>query len=191
MIGRSLLSITTWGSTALWIASIVAAGVAAAGVFAVLPGLEPTLPGYPGLDPAAHGRLASGLITEPIFTATDMVQVVLSLMLLVCIAVHWWKRIGGGRHIARWTWTIACLLAAGCFWFRLVWIMPDLNYFLRQYRNAAQTGDRDQAAIALKAFEAMHPTASTLMELTLALMLFGLCALAIMYTPRGESGATR
>ena len=188
---RSLLSITTWGSMAMWIAAVVAAGVAAAGVFAVLPGLEPTLPHYPGLDTAAHGRLAAGLITEPIFTATDMAQVVLSLLVVGCIAAHWLKRIGSGRRIARWIWTLACLLAVTCFWSRLVWLMPKLNHSLHQYRDAARSGDSDRAVTAFKAFEALHPTASTLMELTLALMFAALCALAVMYTPRPASEPTR
>ena len=69
--------------------------------------------------------------------------------------------------------------------------MPKLNHSLHQYRDAARSGDTDRAVTAFKAFEAMHPTASTLMELTLALMLAALCALAVMYTPRPTSEPTR
>ena len=88
MNGRILLSIVTWCSMSLWMAAMVAAGVAAAGVFTTLPDLNPTLPEFAALDPSLHGRLASGLVTEPIFTASDIAQVVLSCIVLLCILLH-------------------------------------------------------------------------------------------------------
>tara|TARA_B100000674_G_C37741524_1_gene869105 strand:+ start:348 stop:923 length:576 start_codon:yes stop_codon:yes gene_type:complete len=182
MIGRYLLSITTWSTTALWIASMLAAAAAAIGVFSVLPELEPILPGYRGVAVASHGRLASGLVTEPIFTATDMCQVALSSVLLASIGIHWWKRIGAEHPFARWTWTATGLLASGCFWYRMLAVMPDLNRAMQRYHTAARSGDEAETALAFKAFDAMHPIASTLMESTLVLVLLGLGALAVMYT---------
>ena len=188
MIGRYLLSIVTWSTTSLWIASMLSAAVAAIGVFSVLPELAPILPEYSGVDAQAHGRLASGLVTEPIFTATDMTQVFLSLVLLACIGIHWWKRIGAEHPFARWTWTATGVLATGCFWYRMVAIMPNLNQSMQRYHAAARSGDEAETALAFKAFDVMHPVASTLMESTLILVLLGLGALAVMYTSPSRPG---
>ena len=188
MIGRYLLSIVTWSTTALWIASMLAAGVAAIGVFAVLPDLQPLLPEYGGIDTGAHGRLAAGLVTEPIFTATDMTQVLFSFVLVACIGLHWWKRIGSEHPIARWTWTATGLLATGCFWYRMLAIMPGLNHAMQRYHDAARSGDQVEMGFAFKTLNVMHPIASTLMESTLILVLLGLGALAIMYTRSSRPG---
>lgn len=181
MSGRALLSMATWWSMALWLSAMVAAGVAAAGVFAVLPGLNPTLPEFSAMDPAVHGRLASGLITEPIFTATDAAQVVLSCIVLLCIVLHWVVGAGAHRPIARIGWTMASLLAMACLWSRIFLIMPGMNADLQAYRAAARNGNVDLATKAYDAFNSMHPTASTLMEAGTILALIAIGALAIMY----------
>ncbi|MBG85239.1 MAG: hypothetical protein CMJ40_11930 [Phycisphaerae bacterium] len=191
MTGRYLLSITTWGTTALWIASMLSAAAAAIGVFSVLPELGPVLPEYGGIDPASHGRLAAGLVTEPIFTATDMAQVLLSTVLVASVCIHWWKCVGADHPIARWTWTGTVLLAAGCFWYRMLLVMPDLNLAMQRYHAAARSGDAAETALAFKAFDVMHPVASTLMESTLILVLLGLGALAVLYTHRTPREPTR
>ena len=191
MTGRYLLSITTWGTTALWIAAMLSAAAAAIGVFSVLPELGPVLSEYGGIDPASHGRLAAGLVTEPIFTATDMAQVLLSTMLVVSVCIHWWKRVGADHPIARWTWTGTVLLAAGCFWYRMLMVMPDLNQAMQRYHTAARSGDEAATARAFEVFGGMHPVASTLMEITLGLVLLGLGALAVLYTHRTPPEPTR
>lgn len=191
MSGRALLSMATWWSMTLWMAAIAAAGIAAAGVFATLPELNPTLPEFSAMDPSVHGRLASGLITEPIFTATDAAQVVFTCIVLACIVLHWAVGAGSHRPVARIGWTLASLLAMACLWSRIFLIMPDMNADLQAYRTAARNGDVDLATRAYDAFNSMHPTASTLMETGAILTLIAIGALAIMYRLPGKQDASR
>jgi len=189
--GRILLSIVTWCSMSLWMAAMVAAGVAAAGVFATLPDLNPTLPEFAALDPSLHGRLASGLVTEPIFTASDIAQVVLSCIVLLCILLHWTSGAGRHRPVARISWTVAGLLAAACLWARLLLVMPRMNSELQAYRSAARNGDTELATASYDAFNALHPTASTLMETSTVLAMVAIAALSILYAlPRHKDPAS-
>ena len=191
MNGRILLSIATWCSMSLWMAAMVAAGVAAAGVFATLPDLNPTLPEFAALDPSLHGRLASGLITEPIFTASDIAQVVLSCIVLLCIVLHFTGGAGRHRPFARICWTTTSLLAMGCLWARLLLVMPRMNSELQAYRSAARNGDTELATATYDAFNAMHPTASTLMESSALLAMVAIGALSVMYAlPRRKDPAS-
>lgn len=184
MIGRILLSIWTWLMLVLWFSAIIAAGVSAAGVFATLPDLHPVLPGFDALPEADHGRLASGFITEPIFTGTDIAQVVFSTLVLVFVFLHWLLGVGAHRAIARLTWTISTLVAAVLLWIRILLVMPGMNRDLNAYREAARLGDIEAASASQAAFNSMHPTASNLMEITALLLLLAIATLAIMSVPR-------
>ena len=180
---RTPITMITWLATTLWFAAIAAAGAAAAGVFAILPGLEPTLAEYRALDPALHGRLASGLITEPIFTATDIAQIVMSIIVIACVSAFWLLGLAAGRPLSRIAWSIASLGAVACLWIRIIFVMPGMNADLQRYRAAAREGDAEQATLAYDAFNAMHPTASSLMELSAVLLLIAIAALAACCTP--------
>ncbi len=180
---RTPITIITWLATTLWFAAIAAAGAAAAGVFAILPDLEPILPEYGSLDPALHGRLASGLITEPIFTATDIAQIVMSVIVMICVLAFWLLRLAAGRPLSRIAWSVACTGAAACLWIRIILVMPGMNADLQRYRLAAKEGDAERASMAYDAFNAMHPTASSLMEISAILLLAAIATLAACCTP--------
>ncbi len=173
-MARCLASILVWLSLAIWFAAVVSAGVSAMGIFATLPGLEPVLPAYSMLSPEAQGRIAAGLVTEPIFTATDLVQCLSSIALVAGVLLHWLLSRRVHRRIARWTWTLAIAVATGTLWGRVLFLMPGMNQQLHDYRQAASSGNMDVANSARHAFESMHPTASMLMETTAACLLLAI-----------------
>lgn len=173
-MARCLVSILVWLSLATWFTAVVSAGVSAMGIFATLPGLEPILPTYSMLSPEAQGRIAAGLVTEPIFTATDLVQCAASIALVAGVILHWLLSRRVHRRIARWTWTLAIAVATCTLWGRVLFLMPEMNQQLHDYRQAASSGNMDVADTARLAFESMHPTASMLMEATAACLLLAL-----------------
>jgi len=144
------------------------------GIFATLPGLEPILPAYSMLSPESQGRIAAGLVTEPIFTATDLVQCASSIALVAGVILHWLLSRRVHRRIARWTWTLAIAVAAGTLWGRVLFLMPVMNHHLHKYRQAAASELHEAADMARLAFESMHPTASMLMEATTVCLLLAL-----------------
>jgi len=173
-MARSLVSILSWLSLAAWFAAVVSAGVSAMGIFATLPGLEPVLPGYTMLPPEAQGRIAAGLVTEPIFTATDLVQCAASITLVIAVILHWTLFRDIHRRVGRWIWTISIAAATGTLWARVLFLMPVMNQDLHEYRQNASSGNAEAAEAARLAFESMHPTASMLMEATSACLLLAL-----------------
>jgi hypothetical protein len=181
---QMLVSILVWLCLCFWLAAAIAAGVSAAGVFAVLPDLEPTLTPYAALPVEVQGRIAAGLITEPIFTATDLLQGACSILLVLGVVLHEILRMGSHRPLARWVWAGAIAVASILLWGRMLLLMPTMNGELRQYRATAMEGNLDATIKAREAFDALHPTASTMMETCVACLVLAIVAGAVLATPR-------
>ncbi|MDG2292170.1 MAG: hypothetical protein P8L37_05885 [Phycisphaerales bacterium] len=184
---QALVSTMVWLCLCLWLAASISAGVSAMGVFAVLPDLKPMLAEYSALPVDAQGRLAAGLITEPIFTATDLVQAVCSLLLMLGVILHRMLRMGCHRPAAYAVWLLSISVACALLWGRILLMMPKMNRLLQGYRDAAIDGDLDAALLARKAFDAIHPAAASMMEGCVACLIIGVIAGAVLATPKGRT----
>jgi hypothetical protein len=173
---RTVCSMFCWLCLSLWLAAALTAGAAAIGIFSTMPELQVTLADYAHLDAADQTRLAAGLLSEPIFAATDMLQILLSTLLVIGIAGQWLLGMGRDRPLSRLLWTGSIGIAACMLWWRVVMIMPSMNRELRLYREAAADGRTDVATQARAAFDAMHPIASTMMELGAGLLILAVLA---------------
>ena len=178
MKGHSWLSTVLGGVHAvaltLWIALLVAAGVAAAGAFATLPDLGISLRGYESFatgDSSDHGRLAAGKMLERIFTAIDFAQIPLAAIALAAFALQLilsgdrWRR---PANVIR----AACMVAAAALLtFHMAFIAPRMNSRLQAYWSAARAGDTDTALAHRDAFNQYHPRAELIMQSNLLLLL--------------------
>jgi len=173
---RIMTSMMCWLCLSLWLAASLTAGGAAIGVFSTMPELDVTLADYSHLPPEDQTRLAAGLITEPIFAATDIIQILLSSLLIAGVVLHWCMGMGRHRPVARFVWSGAIVVAAGMLWWRIVMIMPSMNRHLRAYRDATADGAQDIADQARVAFDSMHPVASTMMEVGAVLLILAVLA---------------
>ena len=187
---RTTCSMFCWLCLSLWLAAALTAGAAAIGIFSTMPELQVTLADYAHLDAADQTRLAAGLLTEPIFSATDVLQILLSTLLLIGVAGQWLLGMGRDRPLARLLWTGSIILATGMLWWRVVMIMPSMNRELRLYREAAADGQVDLATQARAAFDAMHPTASTMMEMGAVLLILAVLAGAAACIQHRKPGAS-
>lgn len=181
---RVMVSMLCWICLCLWLAAALTAGGSAIGVFATMPDLHVTLAEYEHLPADDQTRLAAGLITEPIFAATDVLQILLSSMMLIGVALHWCMRMGCHRPLARGIWTSSILIAIAMLWWRVVMIMPSMNHDLRTYRDASAHGEHEAADLAKTAFDAMHPVASAMMEIGAGLLVLAIFAGAALCVPR-------
>ena len=177
---RTMVSIMVWLCMCLWTAAAISAGVSAMGIFAVLPDLQPTLSDYTALPVESQGRLAAGLITEPIFTATDLAQAACSLLLLLGVILHRMLGMGSHRPAAYVVWLLSIAAACALLWGRLLLMMPKMNRMLQGYRDAAMDGDLDRALVAKKAFDALHPAAASMMEGCVAFLMIAIVAGAVV-----------
>ena len=112
---RTATSMLCWLSLSLWLAAALTAGGAAFGVFATMPELQISLANYGHLPSEDQARLAAGLLTEPIFAATDILQILFSTLLLLGVVAYWWLGMGRQRPLPRLLWTID-RVACGMLW---------------------------------------------------------------------------
>lgn len=184
---RTATSMLCWLSLSLWLAAALTAGGAAFGVFATMPELQISLANYGHLPSEDQARLAAGLLTEPIFAATDILQILFSTLLLLGVVAYWWLGMGRQRPLPRLLWTGSIALACGMLWWRIVMIMPPMNRDLRLYREAAEAGRIEVAEEARSAFEVLHPVASGMMEYGVLLLVLAILAGAAAGVQRGKT----
>lgn len=172
-----------WLALTLWVSALVAAGVAAAGVFSVLPKLGLSLQRFNGYDHAEHGRLAGGLVLEPVFTAIDIAQaivVVLVVAMLLLQLTLFRQPLRRPAHVVR---TVCIMAAAALFVVRIMTVTPPMNRELRAYWAAAEAASASDAAEHRKAFDALHPVASRMFNATLLLLVVAVAASAAASVP--------
>ncbi len=80
----------------------------------------------------------------------------------------------------------AIAIASMLLWGRMLLLMPTMNGELRQYRTNAMEGNLDAAMNAREAFDALHPTAGTMMEVCVICLVIAIVTGAILGTPSGK-----
>ena len=170
----------------LWLAVVVAGGLSAATVFTPLPPLEPQIIGYEIDDVEMRGRLAAGLITQPLFELADIVQLILFPLAIVIIIA---QRISGllDRHSASQWIRIICIGLAGTFLVaRFVFVNPPMHAHLDGYRDAARAGDLESARSKQTSFNEWHHTAERLWGLTGLCLIVSIAATGVSLAPRSK-----
>ena len=175
-----------WLSLTIWVAAILGAGIAAAGVFSTLPTLglrierfEPALDG----DLAQHGRVAGGMVMEPIFTFTDFAQAgaaaLVVLMLVLQVAVFRMRLLSPANLLR----TLCIIAAVALVGYHMTSIAPRMNRELRSYWHALENADRTAMQAHRTAFDQDHVLADRLFKLRLALVIVAIAASAAAFTP--------
>lgn len=175
-----------WLALTMWVSVLVAAGTAAATVFSILPSTELILPRFREFPGSEHGRIAAGMVMEPIFTFVDIVQIVAAALVLVMVALQWVVFKNGRRSLLNVLRVGAIIAATALLAYRAVAVTPDMNRDLRAYWSAAEAGDLEVAAAHRATFDAAHVGASNLFSATLALLVA-----AVLASPAALDGRAR
>ena len=167
----TLLRVVFWLALILWIGALISGGVAATAVFAILPDLGVQVERFDQYPTDEHGRLAAGIIMEPVFTGIDVAQVALGAIVLIAFIaelVMTKRRRWSTSNVLR---ALALAVAAGTLAWRMTQIMPEMNRELVAYRTAAEAGDVTGAETHRVVFDEAHPMAARFMEATLISLL--------------------
>jgi hypothetical protein len=177
-----------WVALAIWLAVLVAAGVAATSTFTTLPdpALGLTLEPFANYDHAEHGRIAAGKVMEPIFTFVDLMQVVTGAIVVLMLVLQLTLFKVPMRIFSNLL-RMACIAAAiGLVAWRAFTLTPEMNSDLRQYWTAAEAGHVEQAKQHRAAFDANHGKASAMFRWTFLAVLVAIGASAATLGPRPE-----
>jgi len=172
-----------WLALTLWVAALITAGIAAMNVFGTLDSLPIELKQYSALTPQEQGRLAAGKIMEGVFFTVDLLQLAAAPLAVftLLLQLFFFKR--PGRLIANGTRTACIVLAAAALAYHATALAPAMNRELRSYWKAAEAGDLDLARTHRAAFDARHPLARQLSQITLVLLLIGVASSAAALSP--------
>ena len=116
-----------WVSLAVWLAALVAAGVAAANVFGTLGETPLRLEQYAAYPAQEHARLAAGLIMESVFFTVDLIQFVaipLTVLMLVAQLSVFGMPLKSVANLGR---ALCIVIAAGMFVFHATAVAPKMN----------------------------------------------------------------
>ena len=163
--------IVFWLTLVLWVGALMSGGVAAASVFSILPSLGVELDGYSQFPVDEHGRIAAGMIMEPVFTGIDVAQFVLAAIVIIAFVIELSLTSSRRWRTSNVLRVLALLIAAGTLVWRAAMIMPAMNQDLRAYRAAAEAGDTAEATSRRLEFDEAHPVAQRFMEATLVSLL--------------------
>lgn len=175
-----------WLLLTLWIAALISAGVAAGGVFFTLQRIGLTVDAYRsafGDDTAEHGRLVGGMVMEPIFFATDLVQIVAGLFTLLMLALQltvFNMRWSQPANLLR---TVCIAVAAALVVLHATGFAPRMNRELRGYWNAAQVNDQTAMTAHRQRFDNDHELANRLFTLRFGLLVLAVAGTAAAFTP--------
>lgn len=156
-------------SLALWLASLLMAGVSAAIVFPTTRALAPRLPAYEAFV-GEHWKIAAGHVQQRIFLACDAGQLVCGGVAFLTLGL---MLIGVGmpRLDKRTTTTVRVLATAAALivlCYHLLVLSPRMQQNLTAYWSNAEAGRQAEANVAQDAFEVDHPTASRALSLLAA-----------------------
>jgi hypothetical protein len=175
---------------ALWLAAAVAPGAAAVSAFRVIPTLGvsiPALDGYFGGDSVDAGRYVAGRMLQPLFDATDWVQISAAALTASTLFRLW--RLG---HLKGPTWlralAMAAVVAAGALFGVRLAMGGHMRTELLAYWSAIDAADRPAAELAKASFDADHRLAERLSSAQLAALLAAIGLVAAAAIP-GESRA--
>jgi hypothetical protein len=168
-----LATVTHWAALALWIAAIVAAGVAAIGVFGTLADVRLTVHEYAAFpnDANQHGMLAAGRIMERVFFLVDVLQFIAAPLLLASASLELVLRLPWSRGRAGVARLVCMATAVATLTYQAVVVSPTMNRELRSYWEHAAAGNVLAAQAHQESFNQLHPRAEMLMNARLALLL--------------------
>ena len=175
-----------WLALTVWVGALIAAGTAAAATFRILPSMDLILPRFRAFPGDEHGRIAAGMVMEPLFTFVDVVQIAAAAIVVTMVAIQWLLLEDGRRRLLNLLRVACVLLAAALLAYRAVAVTPDMNRDLRAYWAAAEAGDVEVAAAHRADFDAAHGGASDLFAATLALLVA-----AVLASPAALEGRAR
>jgi len=187
----NVCNIAHWLSLAIWIAALASAGVAATGVFGKLLHTDLLLNEFASYDHSAHGRLAAGMVMEPIFTFVDLVQLVAGAVVALTLALQLMMFDMPLKRPANLIRTVCVLIAAILLVVRMATITPEMNRELRAYWAAAKAGQVEEAGAHQQKFDRRHPVVSKMFGATFALLLVTVAASAVSlghYDPMRKGG---
>jgi hypothetical protein len=156
----------------VWIGTIVLSAVSAAVLFPTMHSLDPRLPAYASYS-GPHWSLAAGTVANRIFYISGIVELacaaVAALTLLAVVAT---------RSLPRWAVALRLSVAAGMVvgWLLRLDQARLIGVELGGYERAASAGDSVAAEVHRSAIASLHPTATSLMAVTLGLLLLALIA---------------
>lgn len=176
----ALCNIVYWISLTTWVSVIVAAGVAATATFTTLPDpdLGLRLDRFAAFDQAQHGRIAAGMVMEPVFTFVDLVQIAAALGVVVMLLIQFILFRVSPRSLANIVRILCIALAIGLFTWRAFTLTPNMNSNLRAYWRAAEAGEMDTAMQHRAAFDAQHGKASATFRWSLVALIVAVGASA-------------
>ena len=141
----------------VWLAVLVAAGLAAAIVFPEMKELDPRLPGYASYT-GDHWMIAAGHVGRRAFAIADRAQLYAAAAAVLTLAVVTRLRLSKGPWLAlRW---VAVGVASGLAIYNGLILAPKMDDELVAYWAAAREGDQVKAAEFRAVFSAQHPQAS-------------------------------
>ncbi|MBX3355062.1 MAG: hypothetical protein KF724_05120 [Phycisphaeraceae bacterium] len=174
---------------ALITVSIAAPGVAAIGAFRTLPKLGLSLPdytAYAGSESAVMGRIAAGMVMQPVFQMSMQATLLLSFGALVAWIL---SQIGGAvtprRGITRMTnvaIVLLCSLSLGAL-FQADALRSELGAYLEQ----ARAGDKVEAEARREVFDRRHRAAERLNGVQFATALAAVAMAGLSLLPRRGS----
>src|SRR5687767_5170072 len=160
-----------WLALTMWIAALVAAGIAAMNVFGTLPNLDLTFDRFMEMPRETHGRIASGMVMEGVFRTVDVIQCAAAPIAVIALAVQLVSSRNALRRPANLIRTLCIVVAAILFAYHAVMLAPAMNRELHAYWGAAESGQIELAESHLATFNKKHPIANTLLRTNLILLL--------------------
>ena len=170
---RPFIHALFWLTLTCWIALVVAPGLTGITAFSVLKEEAVVVPRYQAFfaeDPEGMSRLAAGLVTDPLFRLTSLVQWVLAPLALVLCLIE----IRPLRLMPGWAQSLRVLLlvgALGLVVYHNAIMGPRMAVELDDYRQAAAALDRPSSDAARARFDLDHKRAETLYSIRLLLLL--------------------
>ena len=179
-----------WIALSLWISTIVTGAIAASVTFSTLPNMPITIDGYVVDDRINHGSLTAGIAMEKVFFICDMLQYVMSAVVLIALLFQWMRAVGRAFRFANITRTICLVAAAATLAYHGFVLAPVMNPELRAYWAAIEvdeaqgkTPDIDAALAHRAEFQTGHHLAEYLMEIRLILLLIAIGCSAVAMGP--------
>ncbi|MCA9286862.1 MAG: hypothetical protein KDA22_16680 [Phycisphaerales bacterium] len=193
-----LVDTAHWLAITLWTAALVAAGVAAMGAFSTLPRIGIQMPAFrnyvetnKGNMTTESGRIAAGMMMEPVFTATDFAQIALAAIAIATLGVQvtafqsrWPLRRPSNAIRA-----FCVIVATGLVSFHTIAMAPSMNSSLRDWWTEARL-NLDGADAHRAAFNEKHVLADRLFRIRLGLLVVAVgCTAVAGVPPRAANGS--
>lgn len=169
---------------ALLVASLAAPAIAASASFRTLPELGLDFPAYrvyAARAPEVMGRIAAGLVMQPVFAFTIIATCVIAVLALLSWSV---AQIGGAASVRRGSTRFVNVLLVLLLSLSIGSMVIGSSFASKheRYLALAQVGDRARADAAYEEMRAIHSKVETLaqIELAVALAAVGLAAFALL-----------